>query len=325
MSRKIAVVIPFYQRQAGILKKAVESALHQIGCAETEIIVVDDESPVPARSELAALVAQHPNQIMIIEQKNGGPAAARNKGLDHVARDTEYVAFLDSDDEWTDAHLSNALTALEAGYDFYFSDHYQLDQTVGAFNRAKRIEPMAHKTIAGVEHLHEYTGNMVDQILMGNVIGTPTVVYRYKLFADLRFREEFVYAGEDYLFWLDLATRTSKIAFSSVCECKCGYGVNVFAGSGWGTEKSLIRIHCEIKYKKAIGRIFALTSDQRKATVDAISKLRRSFVADVLHRLAHRKSMDLPTMAKHLVVDPQTFLYFAPLALSLIVRRGKGI
>jgi succinoglycan biosynthesis protein ExoW len=320
---KVAVIIPFYQTRSGVLQKAVQSALRQCDVGKVEIIIIDDSSPVSARSELAELVPDYASSIRIIEQENAGPAAARNKGLKNVASDTEYVAFLDSDDEWIESHLSNALTALEAGFDFYFSDHYQLNQTISAFNRAKRIQVLDHRTIAGVEHLHEYAGDMFDQILMGNVIGTSTVVYRYRKFPDLRFRQEFVYAGEDYLFWLDLAKRTKKIAFSSLCECTYGAGVNIFAGSGWGTEKSLIRIHYEIKFKKALLRIFDLSDVQRQNTVEAISKLRKTFVADVLHRLAHGRSLDISTLIKHLAVDPQTFVYFMPLAISVILQRGK--
>src|SRR5690606_9019504 len=33
-------------------------------------------------------------------------------GMEHVPADTAYVAFLDSDDEWTPGHLKNAVTAL---------------------------------------------------------------------------------------------------------------------------------------------------------------------------------------------------------------------
>jgi succinoglycan biosynthesis protein ExoW len=115
MSDRIAVIIPFYQKKPGILRKAIVSALAQESDAETTIIVIDDASPVPARDELAELMRAYPNRIVIIEQPNAGPAAARNKGLESVPDGTEYVAFLDSDDEWIPAHLANAATALGRG------------------------------------------------------------------------------------------------------------------------------------------------------------------------------------------------------------------
>ncbi|MBB3117077.1 glycosyltransferase family 2 protein [Pseudoduganella violacea] len=320
MSVRIAVVIPYFQREAGILAKALRSVFAQTVAADLDIIVVDDASPVSARSELAQLPPQQAARVRLIEQANAGPAAARNKALDQVAPGTEYVAFLDSDDEWTEVHLANALHALEAGHDFYFTDFYQLNQSVSAFSRARRITPSEHALLPGRSELHVYQGDMQDQVLSGNVIGTPTVVYRYASFPRLRFREEFVYAGEDYLFWLDLSSQTRRIAFSSASECICGAGVNIFSGSGWGTEKSLIRLHHEMKYKKAIARLFPLSERQIEDNRRAVRTLRKSFVADVLHRLMHGKPFR-DVLLKQWRIDARSVLYFLPLAITILLRR----
>jgi succinoglycan biosynthesis protein ExoW len=183
---KIAVVIPFYQKKPGILAKAVNSVLCQsIPHDELCIIVVDDASPVSAREELADLSSKSDIRIYIIEQANAGPAAARNKALDNVPDGIQCVAFLDSDDEWTPDHLANAKDAL-IGADFYFTDHYQLGQSVSAFARAGRITASEHPAIVANRPLHRYAGDMFDQILSGNVIGTSTVVYRHHKFPALR-------------------------------------------------------------------------------------------------------------------------------------------
>lgn len=319
MSNRIAVIIPFYQKQFGILGKAVASALAQEGDVDATIIVIDDQSPVPARDELVALMKTYPGRIVIIEQPNAGPAAARNRGLGEVPTATEYVAFLDSDDEWVPYHLANAFAALGDGNDFYFSDHYQLNQTVSAFNRAGKIDVKRHVQIVGAKHLRAYQGDMFDQILMGNIIGTSTVVYRFAKFPALRFREEFVYAGEDYLFWLELSKLTGKIAFSSECECTYGEGVNIFAGSGWGTEKSLLRLHYEMKYKKALPVLFSLNAEQRDSNRVSVKRLRRSFVADLLHRWRNRLPVDKSLLKRQLRIDPQTGWLFLPLAAAIVL------
>lgn len=310
---EISVIIPFFQKQPGILIHAVLSVLSQRAISAT-IVVVDDQSPISARAELADILGKHPGRIIIIEQKNAGPAAARNRGLDNVPPNTDYVAFLDSDDVWVESHLENAVAVLGQGYDFYFSDHFQLNQTISAFNRAKRIQPQSHPAISGDGNLREYSGDMFDQILTGNIIGTSTVVYCFAKFPRLRFREEFLNAGEDYLFWLELSTMTKRIAFSLLCECRYGEGVNIFAGSGWGTEKSLVRLHYEIKFKKALSWLFPLSATQSEAVSKSIWILRRSFAADLLHRLLHRKPIGKELLKAHLKVDPQSFLYFLPLA-----------
>jgi succinoglycan biosynthesis protein ExoW len=321
---KVAVVIPYFQRKPGILARALRSVAAQTAArhVQFDVIVVDDASPVRAADEVAQLPAADAARVRIVAQPNGGPAAARNNALDHVTPDTEYVAFLDSDDMWEPEHIANALRALDAGYDFYFADFYQLNQQVSAFERAGRIDPSRHALLPGETHLHVYQADMQAQILGGNVIGTPTVVYRFGSVRTLRFREEFVYAGEDYLFWLDLSRMTDRIAFSSAREVVCGDGVNVFSGSGWGTEKSLIRLHYEMKYKKAIARLYPLTERQVRDNRAAVQALRRGFVADVLHRVAHRKPF-IDVMLKQLKVDAPSVLYFVPLALGLALRRGK--
>ena len=252
MPPHIAVIIPFYQRQSGILKKAVLSAIAQKFSdhsrpPQLDIIVVDDSSPVPASGELRDIDFPGHCKLTIISQQNTGPAGARNNALDHVHKDTEFVAFLDSDDQWTEEHLDNALQAMGKDMDFYFSDFYQLNQKTSAFNRAKRIDVKAHKSLRDCDYLHLYEGDMFDQILTGNVIGTSTVVFRFSRTPELRFRENFVNAGEDYLFWLDFVTKDQKIVFSSKCEAVYGPGVNIFSGAVWGSEQSLDRIFFETR------------------------------------------------------------------------------
>src|SRR6516225_3484727 len=106
MKIKLAVVIPFFQRHPGILQKAVRAALLQTNVEGVEIIIIDDCSPFAPADELLELIAQYPDRIRIIKMdKNSGQGAARNKGLDSVRAETEYVAFLDSDDEWSPDHL----------------------------------------------------------------------------------------------------------------------------------------------------------------------------------------------------------------------------
>ena len=132
---EFAIVIPFFQRETGILLRSVSSCLRQERIDPASIVIVDDGSPVSAMSELASLDEVSRKRIRVIEQKNSGPGAARNTALASLNDKVRYVAFLDSDDEWSNDHLANALHALQAGYDAYFADHTQLGQTIGAFSR----------------------------------------------------------------------------------------------------------------------------------------------------------------------------------------------
>ncbi len=116
MNIRTAVVVPYYQNKEGVLRKCLTSAIDQKDIDDFEIIVVDDVSPVTPESELRDIMNEHPGKIRIIKQgKNMKQGRARNRALDELRPETEYVAFLDSDDEWTDDHLRNAIFALDKG------------------------------------------------------------------------------------------------------------------------------------------------------------------------------------------------------------------
>jgi succinoglycan biosynthesis protein ExoW len=312
------VVIPFYQKRPGILPRAVSSALVQEGIDDVRIIVVDNLSPVAASVDLAELVAAHPGRIHIMTCSRRGPGAARNTALDSLPSDVEYVAFLDSDDEWRPDHLRHAVDALSHGFDFYFSDFYHLGQSVSAFQRAGRLDPAQHRRLRANAAYYEYVGSMFNQILTGNVIGTSTVVFRRAPCREIRFEEEYSRAGEDYLFWLEVCARTSKFVFSSSVECQYGEGVNVYSGSGWGTEGSLERTYCELKYLKVIAHRYHLTGILAEHNRRHIRRLRRYFVADILHRLLHRRSIHPHVVLRQVGQDVWTGILFGPLVLAIL-------
>ena len=320
----IAVVIPYFQRQEGLLQQALASVANQELLPE-EVIVIDDSSPIPARDEVAAVLRNFPRlKVRVVEQPNGGPASARNKGLDNVSPHCQYVAFLDSDDAWHPAHLLRAHAALERGNDFYFSDYFRIGQTKTVFEQTSGFRKDEHPALTDCGAVARYRGNMTEQILRANVIGTPTVVYRFKKFAALRFREEFVNAGEDFLFWLQLSTLTDAYAFGTTAEVTCGRGVNIHAGSGWGTEKSLDRLHYETKLELALPRLFQLDEVQLKRNRARLSELRQTMLKDILHRLANRKTINAPLLRKHLAMDPMLPLFVPSAAWHIVAGRLRS-
>jgi len=96
----VTVVIPAYQR-AGLVGRAVLSALAQRPRPAVDVLVVDDGSTDGTGNVAAALGAS------VIRQPNAGEGAARNAGL-RAAR-TRWVALLDSDDEWLPGHLATLM------------------------------------------------------------------------------------------------------------------------------------------------------------------------------------------------------------------------
>lgn len=101
----VTAIIPAFNAEKTLLR-AVTSILNQT-CEDFELIIVDDGS-VDNTLQLAQAIDDE--RVSTIAQTNQGPGAARNAGLS-VARG-QWVAFLDSDDEWESDFFADALNAL---------------------------------------------------------------------------------------------------------------------------------------------------------------------------------------------------------------------
>jgi len=73
-----------------------------------DILVVDDGST----DETARVAGEFGDELIYVHQKNSGPAAARNTGLQKAGG--EIIAFLDADDLWPDNKLSHQLDILQS-------------------------------------------------------------------------------------------------------------------------------------------------------------------------------------------------------------------
>lgn len=123
---RFEVVIPYYQREAGHLVRALDSVFLQ-GTDDIRVNVVDDGSPRPAELDLGELSEDQRRRVNLVIQKNTGANGARNRGLSEVGPDVEYVALLDSDDEWLPGHLERAAAALNRPGAILFYDTIQID------------------------------------------------------------------------------------------------------------------------------------------------------------------------------------------------------
>ena len=91
----ITLIIPVYNVKP-YLRQCLDSAVSQ-SYGNLEIIVVDDGSTDGSDEICDEYAAIHP-QITLFHSENRGVSAARNYGLDHMNRQSQFVAFLDSDD-----------------------------------------------------------------------------------------------------------------------------------------------------------------------------------------------------------------------------------
>jgi glycosyltransferase involved in cell wall biosynthesis len=98
----ISVIMPTYNR-GELISKAIASVLNQT-YKNFELIIVDDGSEDDTRSVIEAM---GDSRIVYLRQENQGVSAARNTGLNAATGD--YVAYIDSDNEWRSNYLEFSL------------------------------------------------------------------------------------------------------------------------------------------------------------------------------------------------------------------------
>ena len=101
----ISVVIPAFN-VGKFIARTLDSVLAQTRAAD-EIIVVDDGST----DNTAEVVRSYGTKVNFIQQDNAGASTARNTGI--KAAQSEWVAFLDGDDEWLPEKLEVQLSLPE--------------------------------------------------------------------------------------------------------------------------------------------------------------------------------------------------------------------
>jgi len=111
---KVSVVIPTYNR-ASVLLRAMESVLKQ-SFVDFELIIVNDGSVDNTEEILQPFLSDE--RIRTLKQANTGVSSARNLGI--LASNNEWIAFLDSDDEWLPQKLQTQIEFLKQNPTFRF-------------------------------------------------------------------------------------------------------------------------------------------------------------------------------------------------------------
>ncbi len=300
----MAVVIPHYQRQRGILARALRSILEQDYQGGICVLAVDDGSPIPARDELEGLPQRPDVEIRVIEQSNARCAAARNTGLAAAPPETLYAAVLDADDWWSPDHLSRAVSALERGHDFYFSNWMPLGLDQDAFSYFGRIDLSQHEKAPWAEDLWLFRGKFFDQELTNPIGRVSTTVFRRDRLGDLRFNTAFTNCCEDIFFRLEVACRSPSVAFSSRVEMYSGDGVNTFSARPWGSLGFFEVARDQLEFVAQIKARFTLTPEQERVRREKQARTRRLAIANMLILLKRGTLIPMSTLRQLRAADP---------------------
>jgi len=182
----VSVVIPFY---SGInwLKEAINSVLNQT-YMNIEVLVINDGS----LENVEDLAKEYDSSIKIINKENGGPASARNMGIEIASG--KYIAFLDSDDLWLPDKLLKQISYMESknyvwsqhSYEMFWNDN----------NKTKVINTQI------------YLGNVYRDCFISFKVQTSCVVVLRSILIDnnIRFPLEKRY-GQDGAFYRKIAQK----------------------------------------------------------------------------------------------------------------------
>ena len=202
---RAAVVMPAYNAEKTI-ERTVRSILAQT-MGDLLLIAVNDGSKDDTAAILARL-RQEDARVLPVTVENGGPARARNIGLEKVPEGTEYLMFSDADDLLAPDALEYAIENAQGA-----------DLTLMGFSilnpdgsRADYCEPEMHLDAESIgAHLGRlYKANLLNQVW--------AKLFRASLILDNSIRFQDYRWGEDRLFIYDCLAHASRVAVLPACK-----------------------------------------------------------------------------------------------------------
>lgn len=217
---EISVVIPTFNR-ASVLARALDSVLTQTRMAE-EIIVVDDGST----DNSAEMVASEFPEVRLIVQGNHGVSAARNRGIEAAAG--EWLAFLDSDDEWRPEKLERQVTVLANHPDELVCHTDEI-----WIRHHRRVNP---------KRKHAKFGGRIFQYCLPLCAMSPSSILLHRsVLDDVGLFDEALPACEDYDLWLRICSRYPVHYLDEPLVVKYGGHPDQLSRRIWGLDRFRIR------------------------------------------------------------------------------------
>ncbi len=215
----VSVVIPAYNREDR-LPSAIRSVLDQ-SAPPAEVIVVDDGST----DGTPALVRDFP-EVRYLRQENQGVSAARNHGISAAKHD--WIALLDSDDEWLPRKVERQWRALERDPRFRFCHTDEI-----WIRKGRRVNPMKKHAKHG--------GHIFRHCLPLCVISPSSALIHRDLFERFGMFDPELPVCEDYDLWLRICAREPVLYVDEPLLLKFGGHEDQLSHAYWGMDR--FRIH----------------------------------------------------------------------------------
>lgn len=196
----VSVIIPVYNAEKYI-DKTIQSVLAQT-YTNYEIILINDCSKDQSLQKIAECAEENPRIKVYTLEKNSGAAVARNYGLDMAQG--RYIAFLDSDDTWTEDKLEKQLAFMkEKDAAFVYCSYDMVNADGEQIRRGIKVKECTK----------------YKDLLTKTMISTSTVLFdRYRTNAvAMPLRR----TGQDYAFWMQLLRQFDAYGMQEVLTHVC--------------------------------------------------------------------------------------------------------
>ena len=206
----VSVIIPAYNC-AGVLSGTIDSVLKQT-YGNLEIVVVDDGS-----SDGTGIVAEgylESGKVRCFRQENGGPGAARNRGMQSARG--EYLAFLDSDDSLMCDSVEKRMALLEEAGDveLLYSNYIVRHSDTSVTTRFDESYPGKYRSLCR-EYPHGvvFEGSPSELFEIPFDFWTGTVIVSRNLVERVGLFRTDISIGEDRDMWIRMAMSAGRIGY----------------------------------------------------------------------------------------------------------------
>jgi len=182
----ISVVIPTYNRRQTI-GRSIDSVLNQT-LFPSEIIVVDDGST----DGTSDYIQSNFPSIILLQQPNKGVSLARNMGI--RSSNSDWVALLDSDDEWFPKKLEKQVMTLSQNLDIKFCH----TEEIWIRNGVRVNQMKKHQ---------KYGGHIFNKCLDMCRISPSSVLFHRSILDDVGYFDKDQKVCEDYDLWLRITAK----------------------------------------------------------------------------------------------------------------------
>ena len=213
---KVSVIIPTFNR-APLLKRCINSVLSQT-LKPDEIIIIDDGSADNTRT----VIEQNFPTVSYHFQENNGVSHARNSGI--LKANYEWIAFLDSDDEWAPRKLMNQMKALSEnpGIKICYTNETWIRNGIRVNQKKKH---------------RKHGGYIFKYCLPLCIISPSSVVIHRSIFDEIGLFDDTLPACEDYDLWLRICSKWPVLYLNEQLIIKYGGHNDQLSKRYWGMDR----------------------------------------------------------------------------------------